>query len=275
MLEAAWVAAVNTPGFTGRREFVKLDPVLSDVARQGGYRYLLESAEQLSQHGQKIWGASGSQVKSAPFALADALEELAPHVPNSLVREAFEMVDRMSEDRWRWVALCHLLPRLSGPVRETAMLKLLTFSPEGVLDRNAVEFESFLEASCRGLLRAIPTLDGAPRDLMEGRLREMLRIVDAAWLLGLTDTVAQVLDSAEVADLAERALACSNSSTTVLAASLVIPAPRRWALCLVALLEGTPPRYRCRLGRDGSQSKSVEIERKAEMYWTNRFRAKR
>lgn len=237
VLERAWHAAVRIGGFVAEDEFVKLAPALPDVALENGYRCLLEDAERLSQHRQRSW-MNGPQVTDNASAVADTLARIASHLPASLVPEALEMARRMVVDRWRWVALCHLLPRLAGGEREIALHEVHTFVAGGTLLADSDELQRFLTAACRALGRVIPVLDGTVRDLLQNRLREMLRSVDPGWIPGLMEDVAPAVDADEVERLVERALAKPNMLTP-LAVSRVLPAPRRWSLRL-ASLEGIP-----------------------------------
>jgi hypothetical protein len=237
LLERAFDAAVRIGGFVSEREFVKLAPALPESTREAGFRFLLEDAERLSRHRQKYW-AGGPKVTDNTFAVAETLAGIAPHLPAALLPEAVEMTRRIADERWRWAAICHIFPRLADVERETARQVVVNGAANGAFFVDTDELQRLSTGACRALSHAIPVLDGSDRDLLQNRLRELLHSVDPGWIPGLMEDVVPALTQNEAEALAERALAKPNVFTA-LAASKVIPAPRRWSLRLTAL-EGIP-----------------------------------
>ncbi len=237
LLLRAWEAALRFGGFLAEDEFVKLAPALPEAALENGYRFLLEAAERLSQHQQEYW-VNGPQVSDNASAVADTLARIAGHLPASLVPEALEMVRRMRVRRWRWAALCHLLPCLVGAERETVLEEIVTLAADETLFADADELQRFSTTACRALGEAVRLTDGSDRDLLQNRLGELLRTIEPGWIPGLMKHVIPALNPNELAMLAVRALAQPNIFTP-LAVSQVLQAPRRWSLLLNSL-DGIP-----------------------------------
>jgi hypothetical protein len=227
MLEAAWLCALQVGGFVAEDEFIKLLPALPEAASNQGFQRLLEEAERLSHHRQQSW-SNGPQESDNSSALADTLERLAPHLPDALIPMTIDAVVRMTDRRWRSIALCHLLPRFGDSEREAVLAEIATLAPEAAPD------EQLRAAACRGLARAVPVLEGDLQASLRIRLRETLRGLDPSWIPGLLRVVAAALDQADVEALAERAAVRPNLFTPLALSGVAAP-PRKWSLCLDSL----------------------------------------
>ncbi|MGB8166220.1 MAG: TIR domain-containing protein [Chthoniobacteraceae bacterium] len=229
MLETAVVSALQVSGFVAEEEFIKLLSVLPEAVALDGFRNLLATAERLAQHQQQYW-ANGPQVSENSSALADTLARLAPHLPEALLSDCLAAVQRLSDSRWRAVALGHLLPRLDFPRRAPVLRDVLALDPAADPD------EQFRVAACRAMAHAISALDGDPRTSLENRLQETLGGIDASWIPGLIKEVAPALSATDLEALAKRALAKPNIYTP-LSLSRIAPPAQRWTLLLGSLEE--------------------------------------
>ena len=234
LLASACDAVLRFRGFVAEQEFNKLAPALPDAYLEKGYRLLLEDAEQLSQHQQKYW-ADGPKVSDNPQAVEETLARIASHLPSSLLPVALAMARRMTVERWRWAALCHLLPQLSGAEQATVREEVVAGVTNASLFDDSEELQRFSTAACRALGHAVPVFEqGADRNSLHTRLLEVLHSIDPGWIPGLMEDVMPALSAIENKQLATRALATPNMFTA-LAVSKVIPEPKRWSLLRAGL----------------------------------------
>lgn len=234
LLARTFDAVMRFPGFLAEQEFNKLAPALPDAYLEKGYRLLLEDAEQLSQHRQEYW-ADGPHVSDNPQAVAETLARIASHLPSSLLPEALAMVRRMTVERWRWAALCHLLPRLAGAEQESVREEVVAGATNATFFVDTDELQRFSTAACHALGHAVPVFDeGDDRESLHTLLHNLLSSVDPGWIPGLMEDVVPALSVNEKKQLATRALAAPNMFTA-LAVSNVIPEPRRWFLLRAGL----------------------------------------
>ena len=236
LLARACDAALRFPGFLAEQEFNKLAPALPEAYLEKGYRLLLEDADQLSQHRQEYW-ADGPKVSDNASAVAETLARIASHLPSSLLPAALAMARRMTVERWRWAALCHLLPQLSGAEQAAVRADVVAGATNETFFVDSDELRRFSTAACRALGHALPAFEeGAERKSLHTRLLNLLHSIDPKWIPGLMEAVIPALSAIENKQLATRALARPNMFTA-LAASKVIPAPERWSLLQTGLKE--------------------------------------
>ncbi len=234
LLASACDAVLRFRGFLAEQEFNKLAPALPDTYLEKGYRLLLEDSEQLSQHQQKYW-ADGPKVSDNAQAVAETLARIASHLPDSLLPVALAMARRMKPERWRWAALCHLLPQLSGAEQAVVRQEVVAGATNASLFGASEELQRFSTAACRALGHAIAALEqGADRNALHTRLLQLLHSIDPGWIPGLMQGVMPALSAIENKQLATRALATPNLFTA-LAVSRVIPEPERWSLLIAGL----------------------------------------
>lgn len=234
LLACTFDAVLRFPGFLAEQEFNKLAPALPDAYLEKGYRVLLEDAEQLSQHRQEYW-ADGPKVSDNSHAVAETLSRIASHLPSSLLPEALVMTRRMTVDRWRWAALCHLLPQLSGAEQEAVREEVVAGVTNASFFVDTDELQRFSTAACCALGHAVPVFEeGANRNSLHTRLLELLHSIDPGSIPGLMEDVIPALSLIENKQLATRALATPNMFTA-LAVSKFIPEPKRWSLLRAGL----------------------------------------
>jgi len=227
VLEAAWKSALAMPGFAGEQELVELAPMLPEIARVTGFRALLRNSEQLSAHRQQYW-SGGARISDNSSAVADTLERIATSLPGALLTEAQEVVHRMTNDAWRCIALCHLVPVLDGHARESSSQELSRLIECDALMVDSESDEQLVASICRALPRVLTS--GVPNvQPFRDCLRTALALVDASYIPGLINAASGAMTVEEVQALAERALARSNIFTSVRVAPFR-PTEDRWTV---------------------------------------------